>query len=90
MPLQLEDFSIAFKKVDSDLEFGYKEEVKELKKRVLREFNNLFNDNSEKATVFNASQVMNAVYNAELWFSVLGFQNKSLVEIKGAHGCKGV
>ena len=82
VPLRLEDFSISINKVDSDLEFGYKEEVKELKKCVLREFNNLSNDNVKKATLLNASQIMNAVYNAELLSSVLGFQNKSLVEKK--------
>ena len=31
VPLRLEDFSISFNKVDSDLKFGYREEVKELK-----------------------------------------------------------
>jgi len=59
-----------------------------VEEHVLR--NKLSNDNVKKANVLNASQVMNAVYNAELLFSVLGFQNKSLVEKKGAHGCKGV
>ena len=31
VPLWLEDFSISSNKVDSDLKFDYKEEVKELK-----------------------------------------------------------
>jgi hypothetical protein len=57
VPLWLEDFSVSFNKVDSDLEFGNEEEVKELKKRVLREFNNPSNDNVKKATVLNAGQV---------------------------------
>ena len=33
--LKYEDFSISFNKVDFDLEFGYTEEVKEVKKQVL-------------------------------------------------------
>ena len=35
VPLKYSDFSISFNKIDSDLEYGYKEEVKDLKKRVL-------------------------------------------------------
>ena len=35
VPMRFQDFSISFNKVDSDLEFSYKEEVKELQKRVL-------------------------------------------------------
>jgi len=31
--MKYSDFSISFNKVDSDLEYGYKEEVKELKKQ---------------------------------------------------------
>jgi len=34
VPIRPQDFTISFNKVDSDLEMGYKEEVKELKKRV--------------------------------------------------------
>jgi len=34
-PIKPQDFSTVFNKVDSDLEIGCKEEVKELKKRVL-------------------------------------------------------
>ena len=79
IPLRFDDFSISFNKVDSDLEFGYREEVKELKKRVLQEYNTLSNKNKKHATVLNATQVMNAVYTSELLFSILGFQNKSLV-----------
>ena len=36
----------------------------------------------KRATTLNATQVMNAIYNAELLFSVLRFQNKLLVERK--------
>ncbi len=82
VPLKYDDFSISFNKVDSDLEFGYEEEVKELKKRVLREYNTLSTENAKQATVLNANQVMNAVYPAKLLFSILGFQNKSLLERK--------
>ena len=35
VPMKYSDFSISFNMVDSDLEYGYKEEVTELKKRVL-------------------------------------------------------
>ena len=81
-PIKPQDFSTVFNKVDSDLEIGCKEEVKELKKRVLQEFNSLTNKNVKRATTLNATQVMNAIYNAELLFSVLRFQNKLLVERK--------
>ena len=64
------------------MDFGYKEEVKELKKRVLQEFNTSSNKNKKHATVLNATQVMNAVYTSELLFSILRFQNKSLLEQK--------
>jgi hypothetical protein len=47
VPLRYEDFSISSNKVDSDLEYGYKEEVKELKKRVLKEFNSMSNENTK-------------------------------------------
>ncbi len=80
--LKYEDFSILFNKVDFDLEFGYTEEVKEVKKRVLREYNTLSTESVKEASVLNANQVMNSVYPSELLFSVLGFQNKSLLERK--------
>ena len=35
VPLRFDDFSMSFNNVDSDLEFGHREEVKESKKRVL-------------------------------------------------------
>jgi hypothetical protein len=47
VPLRYEDFSISINKVDSDLEYGYKEEVKELKKRVLKELNAMSNENTK-------------------------------------------
>ena len=68
VPLQFDDCSISFKKLDSNLEFGNREEVKELKKRVLQEYNTLSNKNKKDDTVLNATQVMNAVYTAELIF----------------------
>ena len=82
VPMRFQDFSISFNKVDSDLEFNYKEDVKDLKKRVLREFNSLSSENVKKSSTLNANQVMNAVYSSELLFSILGFQNKSLLERK--------
>ena len=45
--IHFKDFSISFNKVDSDLEHGYVEEVKELKKRLLREFNTISRENSK-------------------------------------------
>ena len=80
VPLKYDDFSISFNKVDPVSEFGYKEEVKEFKKQVLREYNTVSNMNTKMASTIDSSEVMNAVYNSELLFSVLGFQNKSLVE----------
>ena len=62
------------------LRIGYLEEVKELKKKLFCEFNTLSDENSKQASILNANQVMNAVYNADIFCSVLGFQNKSLVE----------
>ena len=61
-----------FNKVFSHLEFGYREEVKELKKRSHWEHNTLSNKNKKHATVLNATQVMNAVYTAELFLAFLG------------------
>ena len=80
--MKFQDFSISFNKVDSDLEYGYNEEVKELKKRVLHEFNMLSKETAKRTTKQNAHQVMNAMYTAELLFSILGFQNRFLVERK--------
>jgi hypothetical protein len=80
IPIRYRDFSIKFNKVGTDLEYGYIEEVKELRKRVSREYNTITSDSSKPQSMLNANQVMNSVYNAELLFSVLGFQNKSLIE----------
>ena len=82
VPIRYADVAITFNKVDSDLEYGYKEEVKEIKKRILREFNNLSSRAVKKTTNLNATQVMNALYNSKFLFSVLGFQNKLLAERK--------
>ena len=46
--LQYNDFTISFNKVDTDLERGYFEEVKELRMRVLREFNTLSSENTKR------------------------------------------
>ncbi len=80
--MKFKDFSISFNKVDSDLEHGYLEEVKELKKHLLCEFNTISRENSKQKTSLNANKVMNAVYNTEILFSVLGFQNTYLNERK--------
>ena len=56
--------------------------MKELKKHLLREFNTISRKNSKQKTSLNANRVMNAVYNTEILFSVLGFQNTSLIEEK--------
>ena len=80
VPISFRDVSISFNKVDSDLGYGYHEEVKEIKKRVLREYNSLSSRDRKRASFLNANQVMNALYNSEFLFSVLSFQNKSLVE----------
>ena len=82
VPIKYADFSLSFNKVDSDLEYGYIQEVKELKKRVLCEFNSISDKNIKKTTVLNANQVMNSMYDAELLFTVLGFQNKYLMDRK--------
>jgi len=81
-PLEYKDFSILFNKVDTDLERGYFEEVKELKKRVLREFDTISSDNAKRKSTLTASEVFNAVYNTDILFSVLTFQNKSLIAKK--------
>lgn len=47
IPIRYQDFSIKFNKVDTDLEYSYIEEVKELRKRVLREYNTITSDSSE-------------------------------------------
>jgi hypothetical protein len=78
-PLEYKDFSILFNKVDTDLERGYFEEVKELKKRVLREFDTISSDNSKRKSRLNANEVFYAVYNTDILFSVLTFQNKLLI-----------
>ncbi len=80
--LKVPRLHISFNKVDTDLEYGYLEEVKEVKKRLLREFNSLTSGDSKRKTTLNANETMNAVYNAELLFGIIGFQNKSLVEQK--------
>jgi hypothetical protein len=72
-PVQYKDFSISFNKVDTDLERGYFEEVKELRKRVLREFDTLSSENTKRKSSLNANEVMNAVYNTDILFSVLTF-----------------
>ena len=58
------------------------EEVKELKKQLLHEFNSISSENCKQKSTLDANQIMNAIYNADIFFSVLGFQNKSLVEKK--------
>jgi hypothetical protein len=82
IPLRYQDFNISFNKVDTDLEYGYLEEVKEVKKRLLREFDSMISGDSKRKTTLNVNETMNAVYNAELLFGIIGFQNKSLVERK--------
>ena len=56
--------------------------MKELKKHLLHEFNTISRKNSKQKTSLNANKVMNAVYNTEILFSVLGFQNTTLIERK--------
>ena len=80
--LQYNDFTISFNKVDTDLERGYFEEVKELRMRVLREFNTLSSENTKRKSSLNANEVFNAVYNNDILFSVLTFQNKALIAKK--------
>ena len=65
-----------------DLEHGYFEEVKELCKRVLRKFDTLSSEKTKQKSTLNANEVMNDVYNTDILFSVLNFQNKSLIAKK--------
>ena len=57
IPIRYSDITISFNKVDTDLEYGYKEEVKEIKKRVLREYNNLSSRAVKKAASLNATKL---------------------------------
>jgi hypothetical protein len=50
--------------------------------RVLREFDTLSSENSKRKSVLNANEVFNAVYNMDILFSVLTFQNKALIAKK--------
>ncbi len=59
--IEFKDFSISFNKIDSDLEHGYLEEVKELKKHLLYKFNTISRENSKQKASLNANKVMNAV-----------------------------
>ena len=81
-PLQYRDFTISFNKVDTDLERGYFEEIKELRARVLCEFDTLSSENSKRKSSLTANEVFNAVYHTDILFSVLTFQNKSLIAKK--------
>jgi hypothetical protein len=81
-PIKFQDFSVNFNKVDTELERGYFEEVKELRKRVNREFNSIASINSKEKSTLTANEVFNAIYNTDILFSVLTFQNKSLVANK--------
>jgi hypothetical protein len=78
VPIGFQYFDISINKVDSYFEYVFVEEVKELNERLLHEFNTLSNKNSNQTTILNVNQAMNAVFNAELLFSVIGFQNKLL------------
>jgi hypothetical protein len=49
VPIKFSDFTIGFNKVDSDLGYGYTEEVNEIKKRVLREYNTLSSGDVKRA-----------------------------------------
>ena len=81
-PIQYKDFSISFNKVDYDLEHGYLEEVKELKEQLLHEFNSISSESHKQKSSLDTNQVINAAYNTDIFFSVLGFQNNSLIERK--------
>lgn len=70
-PIQFKDFYILYNIVDSDLECGYVEEMKELMKWLLYEFNTISNKSYKQATTLNANQVLNMVLNADIFFSVL-------------------
>ena len=53
--IEFKDFTISFNKVYSDLQHGYLEEVKELKKHLLHEFNTISRENSKQKTSLNAN-----------------------------------
>jgi vacuolar-type H+-ATPase subunit H len=74
MTIQFKDFSKSFNKVNTDLEYGYQEEINELKKRLLQEFNSICNENTKQKSSLNANQVMNAVYKADIFFRNLDFK----------------
>ena len=69
--MKYKDFCISFNEGDSDLEYGHLEEIKDLEKKLLSEFNTLSNQNSKQAPTLNANQVMNKVYNVNIVLSVL-------------------
>jgi hypothetical protein len=54
VPTQYQDCNISFHKVDSYLEYRYVKEVKDLKQKLLHEFNTLSNQNSKQTTIIDA------------------------------------
>ena len=70
------DFSISLNKVNSYSEYGYIKEVKEVKKKILCEFN-LSQGVTKPVYTLDVIQVMNTVYASEMLFCLLAFQNKS-------------
>lgn len=80
VPIKFLDFQILFNKVDCDLGYDYMEEVKEIKKRVLREYYSQKNDIKKPSTKIDVNQVFSSLYLANLLFTMLSFQNKSLIK----------
>ena len=78
-PMKRGDFEINFDKVDQDLEHGYFEETKQIKKRILYEFNTICCDNKKPPSRLSAVEVFNAIYTTDVLLPVLAFQNKSLI-----------
>jgi len=78
-PMKRSIFEINFDKVDQDLEHGYFEETKQIKKMILYEFNSICCDNKKLPSRLSAVEVFNSIYTPDVLLPVLAFQNKSLI-----------
>jgi hypothetical protein len=78
-PMKQSIFEINFDKVDQDLEHGYFQETKQIRKRILFEYNTICSDNKKPSSRLNAVEIFNAIYTVDVLLPVLAFQNKAII-----------
>jgi hypothetical protein len=70
-PMKQSNFEINFDTVDQDLEHGDFQETKQIRKRILYEYNTICLDNKKPSPRLNAVEIFNAIYTVAVLLPVL-------------------